>query len=571
MELSGARIVVESLIKEGVDTVFGYPGGTILNVYDELFKCSDRIRHVLTAHEQGAAHAADGYARSTGRPGVVMATSGPGATNLVTGIATAYMDSVPLVAITCNVPNAILGKDSFQEVDIAGITMPITKHNYIVKDVGALAGVLRQAFDIATTGRKGPVLVDITKDVTAAKAEWAPVAAAAGFASANLANDPRFRAKRAPVASDPDLDAAAALIAASRRPFIYAGGGVIASGASEELLALVERLKAPVALSLMGHGAFPSRHPLFTGMIGMHGTKASNMASNRSDLLIAIGARFSDRVVSDASRFAVHARILQIDIDPAEINKNVASCKALIGDVKDVLLRLLERVPEREKSTWNGDIDAWKAEVPSAHGRDALLHPKFIMEAIHARVGDEAIVTTEVGQHQMWTAQFYPFAKPRTFISSGGLGTMGFGTGAAMGAQVANPDRQVVHIAGDGSFRMNCAELGTISHYGLPILIVVMNNGALGMVRQWQSMFYQGRYSQTTLDRPPDFLKLAEAYGVRGFRARDEREFRAALEAALSERKPALLECLLDIDEKVLPIVPSGQPIEELILEPPAE
>jgi acetolactate synthase-1/2/3 large subunit len=571
MELSGARIVVESLIKEGVDTVFGYPGGTILNVYDELFKCSDRIRHVLTAHEQGAAHAADGYARSTGRPGVVMATSGPGATNLVTGIATAYMDSVPLVAITCNVPNAILGKDSFQEVDIAGITMPITKHNYIVKDVGALAGVLRQAFDIATTGRKGPVLVDITKDVTAAKAEWAPVAAAAGFASANLANDPRFRAKRAPVASDPDLDAAAALIAASRRPFIYAGGGVIASGASEELLALVERLKAPVALSLMGHGAFPSRHPLFTGMIGMHGTKASNMASNRSDLLIAIGARFSDRVVSDASRFAVHARILQIDIDPAEINKNVASCKALIGDVKDVLLRLLERVPEREKSTWNGDIDAWKAEVPSAHGRDALLHPKFIMEAIHARVGDEAIVTTEVGQHQMWTAQFYPFAKPRTFISSGGLGTMGFGTGAAMGAQVANPDRQVVHIAGDGSFRMNCAELGTISHYGLPILIVVMNNGALGMVRQWQSMFYQGRYSQTTLDRPPDFLKLAEAYGVRGFRARDEREFRAALEAALSERKPALLECLLDIDEKVLPIVPSSQPIEKLILEPPAE
>lgn len=571
MELSGARIVVESLIKEGVDTVFGYPGGTILNVYDEPFKCSDRIRHVLTAHEQGAAHAADGYARSTGRPGVVMATSGPGATNLVTGIATAYMDSVPLVAITCNVPNAILGKDSFQEVDIAGITMPITKHNYIVKDVGKLAGVLRQAFEIATTGRKGPVLVDVTKDVTAAKAEWAPAVAATGFAGAILADGPRFRAKRAPSASDPDLDEAAALIASSRRPFIYAGGGVIASGASEELLALVERLKAPVALSLMGHGAISSRHPLFTGMIGMHGTKASNLASSRSDLLIAIGARFSDRVVSDASRFAVHARILQIDIDPAEINKNVASCKALVGDVKDVLFRLLERVPERGKSVWNGDIDAWKAEVPSAHGRDALLHPKFIMEEIHARVGDEAIVTTEVGQHQMWTAQFYPFAKPRTFISSGGLGTMGFGTGAAMGAQVANPDRQVVHIAGDGSFRMNCAELGTISHYDLPILIVVMNNGTLGMVRQWQSMFYRGRYSQTTLDRPPDFLKLAEAYGVRGFRARDEGEFRAALDAALSERKPALLECILDIDEKVLPMVPSGQPIEELILEPPEE
>lgn len=566
MEFTGARIVVETLIERGVDTVFGYPGGTILNVYDELFKCSDRIRHILTAHEQGAAHAADGYARATGRAGVVMATSGPGATNLVTGIATAHMDSVPLVAITCNVPNKILGKDSFQEVDIAGITMPITKHNYIVKDVGTLADVLRQAFEIATTGRRGPVLVDITKDVTAAKAEWNAAGVATGFAF-----DPRFGAKRAPVVSDSDLDEAAALIAASRTPFVYAGGGVIAGGASEELRAFVERLKAPVALSLMGHGAFPSRHPLFTGMIGMHGTKASNMASSRSDLLVAIGARFSDRVVSDASSFAAKARILHIDIDPAEINKNVASRKALVGDVKDILVRLLERVPERDKSVWNGDIDAWKAEVPSAHGRDALLHPKFIMEEIHARVGDEAIVTTEVGQHQMWTAQFYPFAKPRTFISSGGLGTMGFGTGAAIGAQVANPDRQVVHIAGDGSFRMNCAELGTISHYDLPILIVVMNNGTLGMVRQWQSMFYQGRYSQTTLDRPPDFQKLADAYGVRGFRAGDERQFRAALEAALSLRKPALVECILDIDEKVLPMVPSGKPIEELILEPPEE
>ncbi len=313
---------------------------------------------------------------------------------------------------------------------------------------------------------------------------------------------------------------------AAATPFIYAGGGVIAGGASEELRSLVERLKAPVALSLMGHGAFPSRHPLFTGMIGMHGTKASNMASSRSDLLIAIGARFSDRVVSDASRFALKARLLHIDIDPAEINKNVPSHQSLVGDVKDILTRLLARLPERAKSAWNGDIDAWKAEVPSAHGRDTLLHPKFIMEEIHGRVGDDAIVTTEVGQHQMWTAQFYPFAKPRTFISSGGLGTMGFGTGAAMGAQIANPSRQVVHIAGDGSFRMNCAELATIAHYELPILIVVMNNGVLGMVRQWQSMFYQGRYSQTTLDRPPDFLKLAEAYGVRGFRARDEGEFR---------------------------------------------
>jgi len=571
MEMTGARIVIETLIAKGVDTVFGYPGGTILNVYDELFKCSDRIRHILTSHEQGAAHAADGYARSTGRPGVVMATSGPGATNLVTGIATAYMDSVPLVAITCNVANKLLGKDSFQEIDIAGITMPITKHNYIVKDVRVLAETLEQAFEIATTGRKGPVLVDITKDVTAALAEWEPGARAARGAGGTGAVDPRFSAKRAPRVSDEAIAEAAALLAESQRPFIYAGGGVIASGASEELRALVERLKSPVALSLMGHGAFPTSHPLFTGMIGMHGTKASNMASSRSDLLIAIGARFSDRVVSDASRFAAKARVLHIDIDPAEINKNVASYRALVGDIKDVLLRLLEKLPQRSVSLWNGDIEAWKTEVPSAHGRDVELHPRFIMESIHARVGDDAIVSTEVGQHQMWTAQFYPFAKPRTFLSSGGLGTMGYGTGAAMGAQVGNPDRQVVHIAGDGSFRMNCAELATISHYRLPILIVVMNNGTLGMVRQWQKMFYKGRYSETTLDRPPDFLKLAEAYGVRGFRARNEGEFRSALDAALSERSPALLECLLDMDEKVLPMVPSGKPIEELILEPPEE
>jgi acetolactate synthase I/II/III large subunit len=567
MEMTGARIVVETLIERGVDTVFGYPGGTILNVYDELYKCSDRIRHVLTAHEQGAAHAADGYARSTGRTGVVMATSGPGATNLVTGIATAYMDSVPVVAITCNVPTKILGKDSFQEVDIAGVTMPITKHNYIVKDVAALADTLRQAFAIASSGRRGPVLVDITKDVTAALAEWSPMPGATGPFGA----DPRFGPKPTRRPSDAELDEAAALIAEARSPLVYAGGGVIASGASEELRSFVERLRSPVALSLMGHGAFPARHPLFTGMIGMHGTKASNMAASKADLLIAVGARFSDRVVSDVSRFATKARVLHLDIDPAEINKNIASFMSLVGDVKDTLSRLLERIPARAESGWNGDIAAWKTEVPSAHGRDAELHPRFIMETIHDKVGDEAIVTTEVGQHQMWTAQFYPFARPRSFITSGGLGTMGFGTGAAMGAQVANPDRQVVHIAGDGSFRMNCAELATISHYRLPILIVVMNNGTLGMVRQWQTLFYKGRYSSTTLDRPPDFVKLADAYGVRGFRARNEGEFRSALGAALSERTPALIDCALDIDEKVLPMVPSGKPIDELILEPPEE
>jgi acetolactate synthase-1/2/3 large subunit len=562
--MTGARIVVETLIEQGADTVFGYPGGTILNVYDELFKCSDRIRHILTAHEQGAAHAADGYARSTGRPGVVLATSGPGATNLVTGIATAFMDSIPVVAITCNVPTKILGKDSFQEVDIAGITMPITKHNYIVKDASLLADTIRQAFEIAMTGRRGPVLVDITKDATAALAEWKS-------ASGESTCDPRFPAKKARSVPEAEIDEAARLIAASETPFVYAGGGVIAGEASEELRALAEKLKAPVALSLMGHGAFPSRHPLFTGMIGMHGTKASNMASSRADLLIAVGARFSDRVVSDASRFAKAAKVLHIDIDAAEINKNIASHMSIVGDVKDILGRLVSKVEARSRSKWNGDIEAWKAEVPSAHGRETELHPRFVLETIHDRVGDDAFITTEVGQHQMWTAQFYPFAVPRTFISSGGLGTMGFGTGAAMGAQAANPSRQVVHIAGDGSFRMNCAELATISHYGLPVLIVVMNNGTLGMVRQWQSMFYAGRYSQTTLDRPPDFVKLAEAYGVRGFRARNESEFAAALDAALSERKPALLECILDIDEKVLPMVPSGKPIDELILEPPAE
>jgi len=565
MKMNGARIIVETLIERGVDTVFGFPGGTILNVYDELYKCSDRISHILTSHEQGAAHAADGYARSTGKVGVVMATSGPGATNLVTGIATAYMDSSPMVAITCNVPRKLLGKDSFQEVDIAGITMPITKHNYIVKDIAALADTLRQAFDIASSGRKGPVLVDITKDVTAAEAEWRIAAEGAA------AVDARFGPKPLPRPSDERIVEAAALIAQSRTPFIYAGGGVISSGASAELRALAERLKAPVALSLMGHGAFPSGHPLFTGMIGMHGTKASNMAASRADLLIAVGARFSDRVVSDVARFATNAHILHLDIDPAEINKNVPSRMSLVGDLKDSLARILGRVEARDTSGWNGDVDAWKAEVPSAHGRDADLHPRFILETIGERVGPEAIVTTEVGQHQIWTAQFFPFARPRSFITSGGLGTMGFGTGAAMGSQVGNPERQVVHIAGDGSFRMNCNELSTIAYYELPILIIVMNNTTLGMVRQWQSLFYKGRYSNTTLDRGPDFVKLAEAYGLRGFRATNEGEFVAALDAALSKKSAAIIDCRLDIDEKVLPMVPSGKPIDELMLEPPEE
>jgi acetolactate synthase I/II/III large subunit len=563
MNYSGARILVECLAEQGVDSVFGYPGGSVIAIYDELHKHADRIKHYLTAHEQGAAHAADGYARATGRPGVVIATSGPGATNLVTGIATAYMDSVPMVAITGNVPVSLLGKDSFQEVDIAGITMPITKHSYIVKDVKDLAPCLRSAFAIAATGRKGPVLVDIPKDITMALCEWEPQSQSER-AAALAALEARWQ----PPIPETELAEAAAMINASRRPLLYAGGGIISAGASPELKDLAERLKAPVALSLMGHGAFPSAHPLCTGLIGMHGAKASNMAASKADLIIALGTRFSDRVVSNVSSFANGAGVLHIDIDPAEINKNIQSGRALKGNIKAILKALMPLVQARGSSDWNGDIDAWKKIRPSSHHADKALHPRFIMEEIHARVPADAIITTEVGQHQMWTAQFYPFSAPRSFLSSGGLGTMGFGTGAAMGAQVAHPGRQIVHIAGDGSFRMNCAELATIAHYQLPILIVVLNNGTLGMVRQWQTMFFAGRHSATTLNRPPDFVKLADAFGVAAWRATDAAGFKGALTEALKSRRPCLIECAIDIDESVLPMVPSGKPIEEQILEP---
>ncbi len=561
MKCTGAKIVIECLAERGVDTVFGYPGGTILNIYDELYKNSDRIRHILTAHEQGAAHAADGYARSTGKVGVVLATSGPGCTNLVTGIATAYMDSVPMVAITCNVPTNLLGKDSFQEVDITGITMSITKHNYIVRDVSRLAEVMREAFDIAVTGRPGPVLIDIPKDVTAAVTEWE------GESRHEVsARVERNRAKN-PVPTEEQLAAVAETLSAAKRPFFYAGGGVIISEASAELRALAERLNAPVSLSLMGKSAFPFNHPLNTGMIGMHGTKASNAAANECDLLVAIGARFSDRVISDPAKFARHARVVHIDIDPAEINKNIPSAASLNGDLKLVLAELSKRVAVRARDEWNERVDELKTHVPAMYSKKTALHPKFVLEHIHERLGDDAIITTEVGQHQMWTAQFYPFVKPRTFLTSGGLGTMGYGTGAAMGAQTGNPDRQVVHIAGDGSFRMNLNELATISYYDMPIVIVVANNGTLGMVRQWQTLFYGKRYSSTTLDRPPDFVKLADAFGIRGFRATNESEFREAFNAAVSVRKPALIDCYMDIDEKVLPMVPAGKPIDELLLD----
>ncbi len=563
MKYSGAKIVVECLAEQGVKTVFGYPGGTILNVYDELYKNADRITHIMTAHEQGAAHAADGYARSTGRVGVVLATSGPGATNLVTGIATAYMDSVPLVAITCNVATHLLGKDSFQEVDITGITMSITKHNYIVRDVTKLAETMREAFEIARSGRPGPVLLDIPKDVTAALAEWIPLCDAAAQADAGATRT----AVKIPVANDADLERTALLLSNSKRPFFYVGGGVVISDACVELKALAEKLNAPVSVSLMGKTAFPARHPLCTGMIGMHGTKASNTGANRCDLLVAIGARFSDRVISDPSRFAKESAILQIDIDPAEINKNIRTASSLTGDIKDILAALCARVTPRPADEWNVRVAEWTTHIPAMYGKKTSLHPKFVLETVHERLGDDTIISTEVGQHQMWVAQFYPFAKPRTLLTSGGLGTMGYGTGAAIGAQAAFPDRHVVHVAGDGSFRMNLNELATISYYKLPVIILIANNGTLGMVRQWQKLFYDKRYSSTTLDRPPDFVKLAEAFSVRGFRAETEAEFLSAFDKACSERTPVLIDCRMDIDEMVFPMVPAGKPIDELLLD----
>ena len=566
MNYTGARIVIECLIEQGVDTVFGYPGGAILNIYDELYKNKNRLRHILTAHEQGASHAADGYARSSGKVGVVMATSGPGATNLVTGIATAYMDSVPIVAITCNVITPLLGKDSFQEIDITGVTMPITKHNFIVRDVRQLADTIREAFFIAKTGRPGPVLIDIPKDVTAASCDYEP---------AQSPFDTRFAKRKASlhrimtVCDIPDekIDKLASLINASERPFIYAGGGVIISDACEELKALAEKAQIPVSTSLMGKSAFPNTHALSTGMIGMHGTKASNTAVDRCDLLLAIGTRFSDRVIGDPKRFAGRAKIVQIDIDPAEVNKNIAVVDSLVGSIKDALSRLVPLVEKRKASEWNAKIDEWKAEVPRSRKRTGKLSPKAVFEYVNGSVPPDTIITTEVGQHQMWTALFYRFEKPRTFLTSGGLGTMGFGTGAAIGAQFANPDKTVVHFAGDGSFRMNCNELATISHYGLPIIIVVFNNGALGNVRQWQTLFYEKRYSATTLDFAPDFVKLADAYGVAGVRVTSEAEFKKAFDAALASGKPAVIDAAIDKDEMVLPMIPPGKSVDRIMMD----
>jgi len=570
LKISGSRVVIECLVEQGVDTIFGYPGGAILNIYDELYRNQDRITHILTAHEQGASHAADGYARATGKVGVVFATSGPGATNLVTGIATAYMDSSPIVAITCNVTTPLLGKDSFQEIDITGVTMPITKHNFMVRDVNELASVIREAFVIAKSGRPGPVLIDIPKEVTAAQVDFEPITdKAAALTKLEAEKTSLRRVLKAANPSDEEIKAAAALINSAERPVIYAGGGVVISNAAEELLAFAERAEIPVSESLMARASIPAKSPLCLGMVGMHGTKASNMAFTDSDLIIAIGARFSDRVTSNPDKFAVNSKVFQIDIDPAEINKNIQTCGSLIGDVKTTLSRLLPLILAKKRPEWMEQINAWKKEVPANYSavRKDSVSPKFLCETVHEIAGDDTIITTEVGQHQMWTAQFYPFAKPRTFITSGGLGTMGFGTGAAIGCQIAFPKRRVVAFAGDGSFRMNCNELATIEHYGLPIVIVIFNNGVLGNVRQWQNLFYGKRFSQTTLDFGPDWVKLADAYGIKGYRAQTEAEFKKVFAEAFASGKAAVIDAHVDKDEMILPMVPGGSPIDKQVMD----
>ncbi|GHV83113.1 acetolactate synthase [Spirochaetia bacterium] len=571
MQYTGAQILIEALVEQGVDTVFGYPGGAVLFIYDELYKNKDRIRHILVSHEQHAAHAADGYARSTGKVGVCIATSGPGATNLVTGIATAYMDSVPLVAITGNVTTNLLGKDSFQEVDIAGITMPVVKHNWIVKDVSQLAEIIREAFIVARSGRPGPVLIDIPKDITANTAEWHSKSQL-DVADSSIAQRAKRLSERntRKTFSANDIEKTVLMLNEAKFPMIYAGGGVIISDACVELRNFAEKISSPVALSLMAQGALSHEHPLCTGMIGMHGTVASNKAVQKSDLLIAIGARFSDRVISRADHFAKNAKILQLDIDSAEINKNIPTAFSVVGDIKLILKKVMEKLaPQPPKTAWISEVEAWKKKVPKANYRAAALHPRFIVEETAKILGMETIAVTDVGQHQMWAAQFFPFCKPRTFLSSGGLGTMGYGLGAALGAKTANPKKPVVLFTGDGSFRMNCAELGTLAFYKMPVLVVIFNNIVLGMVRQWQNLFHGKRYSQTILDRPPDFVKLADAYGVSGYSADSEASFLEALKSAAADNAKgisALIDAHIDMDEMVLPMVPGGKPIDEQIL-----
>ena len=548
MQLTGSEIVIECLKEQGVDTVFGYPGGAILNVYDELYKHSDEITHILTSHEQGAAHAADGYARATGKVGVCFATSGPGATNLVTGIATAYMDSIPIVAITCNVGVSLLGKDSFEEIDSAGITMPISMRNFIVKDVKDLAETIRKAFVIAKKDRPGPVLIDIPKDVTANKAEYKKESIKPVEPSRDIFED--------------DIQTALKIITKAKKPYIFVGGGAVLSGASEELYTFAKKVDAPVTDSLMGKGAFPGTDPLYTGMLGMHGTKTANYGVSECDLLIVIGARFSDRVTGNARKFAKNAKILQFDIDAAEMNKNVLITDGVVGDIKTVLGILNERLEQQDHAEWVEKIMDYKKRYPLSYHPDVLTGP-YVVEEIYRQTKGDAVIVTEVGQHQMWAAQFYKFTKPRTLLTSGGLGTMGYGLGASIGAKTGLPDRTVVNIAGDGCFRMNMNEIATAVRHSIPIIQVVINNHVLGMVRQWQDLFYGKRYSATVLNDAVDFVKLAEAMGAKGIRATTQEEFKEAFEKALTLNRPVVIDCQVDSDDKVWPMVAPGAPINE--------
>lgn len=547
--INGSEIVIECLKEQGVDTVFGYPGGSILNIYDALYKHQDEITHILTSHEQGAAHAADGYARATGKVGVCLATSGPGATNLVTGIATAYMDSIPVVAITCNVNVNLLGKDSFQEIDILGVTMPITKYNFIVKDVTKLASVIRRAFVIAKSGRPGPVLIDIAKDVTAAETQYE-------YQEAEEVE------RQTDTITEEDMERALNMIKASHKPFIFAGGGTVLSDASEELCAFAHKIQSPVADSLMGKGGFCGTDELYTGMLGMHGTKISNFGVAECDLLIVVGARFSDRVVGDSSRFAQNAKILQLDVDPAEINKNIKTDASVIGDVKVILRKLNARLDPMNHDEWIGHIERLKDMYPLRYNKDLLTGP-YIIEKLYELTEGDAIISTDVGQHQMWAAQYYKFKRPRQLLTSGGLGTMGYGVGAAIGAKMGCKDKTVVNIAGDGCFRMNMNEIATAARYNIPIIQIVLNNHVLGMVRQWQTLFYGKRYSHTVLNDSVDFVKVSEGLGAKAYRVTTQDEFETVFKEAVALNIPVVIDCQIGCDEKVFPMVPAGKAIEE--------
>ena len=551
MKITGAKVLLECLKEFDVDTIFGYPGGAVIPIYDAIFDEKD-ITHILTAHEQGATHAADGYARATGKAGVVIATSGPGATNTVTGIATAYSDSIPLVIVTGQVSRNLIGRDSFQEVNITDITSAITKKNYKVKSVESLPGTIREAFKLATSGRPGPVLIDIPKDVQTSLLDYEPLK------KESVHTEDTNSLTR--------VDCREAILAINNcsKPIIYAGGGVCISGASDELLEFAEKLKAPVTCSLMGLGSFAGNHPLFTGMVGMHGTHCSNFAVTNCDLLIAVGARFSDRVASDRNSFAANAKVIHIDIDPKEFGKNVSTEITLCGDVKDILTTLNKSLREKELSSWNLQIDQWKEEYPAKYINEGL-SPQFVLKKLNELTNENTIITTEVGQHQIWTAQYFKFNKPRTFISSGGMGTMGFGLGASIGASIGCKNSRVINIAGDGSFKMNSTELSTIAKYNLPIIQLVFNNHALGMVRQWQDMFCKGRLSFTEHIEDVDFVKLADAYGIRGLKITKEDQVEEALSYALSLNEPILIECVIDEQDKVFPMVAPGAPIDNII------